>query len=56
MEEEMASMRSNHVWELVDLPKGHKTIRNKWVIKIKRKTDGSIERYKARLIAKGYTQ
>ena len=56
MEEEMASMRSNHVWELVDLPKGRKTIGNKWVLKIKRKADGSIERYKARLVAKGYTQ
>ena len=55
MEEEMASMRSNHVWELVDLPKGRKTIRNKWVLKIKRKADGSIERYKARLVAKDYT-
>ena len=56
MEEEMASMRSNHVWELVDLPKGRKTIGNKWVLKIKRKADGSIKRYKARLVAKGYTQ
>ena len=56
MEEEMASMRSNYVWELVDLPKGRKTIGNKWVLKIKRKADGSIERYKARLVAKGYTQ
>ena len=56
MEEEMASMRSNHVWELVDLPKGHKTIGDKWVLKIKRKADGSIKRYKARLVAKGYTQ
>ena len=49
IEEEMASMRSNYVWELVDLPKGCKTIGNKWVLKIKRKADGSIERYKARL-------
>ena len=56
MEEEMASMRSNHVWKLVDLPKGRKTIGNKWVLKIKRKADGSIKRYKARLVAKGYTQ
>ncbi|KAK9108126.1 hypothetical protein Syun_024137 [Stephania yunnanensis] len=56
MEEEMESMRSNNVWELVDLPEGRKAIGNKWVLKIKRKTDGSIERYKARLVAKGYTQ
>jgi len=56
MEEEMESMRSNSVWELVDLPEGRKAIGNKWVLKIKRLADGSIERYKARLVAKGYTQ
>ena len=39
MKEEMASMRSNHVWKLVDLPKGCKAIGNKWVLKIKRKAD-----------------
>lgn len=41
---------------MVDLPPGRKVIENKWVLKVKRKADGSIERYKARLIAKGYTQ
>ena len=56
MEEEMESMRSNQVWELVDLPKGRKAIGNKWVLKIKRKADGTIDKYKARLVAKGYTQ
>lgn len=52
----MESIKSNQVWELVDLPMGRKAIGNKWVLKIKRKADGSIERYKARLVAKGYTQ
>ena len=56
MLDELDSMYKNQVWELVDLPKGHKTIGNKWILKVKRKADGSIERYKARLIAKGYTQ
>jgi Reverse transcriptase (RNA-dependent DNA polymerase) len=56
MEEEMESMRSNNVWELVDLPEGRKAIGNKWVLKIKHLVDGSIDRYKARLVAKGYTQ
>ena len=54
MKEEMESMKSNQVWELVDLPKGRRAIGNKWVLKIKRKADGSIERHKARLVAKGY--
>uniref|UniRef100_A0A2N9GFI1 Reverse transcriptase Ty1/copia-type domain-containing protein n=1 Tax=Fagus sylvatica TaxID=28930 RepID=A0A2N9GFI1_FAGSY len=56
MQEEMSSMDKNNVWELVDLPPGRKTIGNKWVLKVKRKADGSINRYNARLVAKGYTQ
>lgn len=45
-------MRSNEVWDLVDLLSGQKTIRNKWVIKIKRRANGTMEKYKARLVAK----
>jgi Reverse transcriptase (RNA-dependent DNA polymerase) len=56
MEETMESMRSNNVWKLVNLPEGRKVIGNKWVLKIKRLADGSIDRYKARLVVKGYTQ
>jgi Reverse transcriptase (RNA-dependent DNA polymerase) len=56
MEETMESMRSNNVWKLVNLPEGRKAIGNKWVLKIKRLADGSIDRYKARLVVKGYTQ
>src|SRR5436189_933923 len=56
MQEEMESMWTNQVWDLVDLPTGRKAIGNKWVLKIKRNSDGSIERYKARLVVKGYTQ
>jgi hypothetical protein len=52
----MESMRTNQVWELVDLPLGRKSIGNKWVLKIKRKANGSIDKYKARLVAKGYTR
>ena len=54
--DEMKSMRTNQVWNLVNLLLGQKAIGNKWVLKIKRKADGSIESYKARLVAKGYTQ
>ena len=56
MKDEMESMRTNQVWELVDLPHRRKSIGNKWVLKIKRKADGSIDKYKARLVAKGYIQ
>ena len=56
MKEEMNSMESNRVWDLVDLRPGRKIIGNKWVLNIKHKADGKIDRYKARLVAKGYTQ
>ena len=47
MKKEMNSMESNRVWDLVDLPPGHKTIGNKWVLNIKHKADGKIDIYKA---------
>ena len=52
----MQSMSDNDVWELVDLPKGYKPIGCKWVFKTKRYNKGNVERYKARLVTKGYTQ
>lgn len=53
---ELRALESNQTWTIVDIPPGVHPIGNKWVFKIKRKSDGSIERYKARLVAKGYTQ
>ena len=52
----MDSMARNKVWELVDLPPQRKSIRNKWVFKIKRRTDGSIDKFKTRLVAKRFTE
>lgn len=42
--------------ELVDLPPGKKSIGSKWVYKVKLKSDGSLERCKARLVAKDFNQ
>ena len=56
MEEEMESIKSNQVWKVVDISKGHKAIRNKWILKIKCKTNNTIEKYKVKLVAKGYIQ
>ena len=56
MKDELSSMDKNSVWELVDLPPSRKAIGNKWVLKVKRKADGSIDKYKACLMAKGFTQ
>ena len=52
----MKSMNDNEVWDLVELSKGVKPIGCKWIFKIKKNSKGNIERYKARLIAKGFTQ
>ena len=56
MEIEMKSLKENDVWELMELPKGKKTVGSKWVYKVKTGADGSVERYKARLVAQGFTQ
>ena len=53
IEKEIESIKENKVWELVDLPPEHRAIGNKWILKIKRQADGSIDRYKAHLVAKG---
>ena len=56
MKEQISSMGKNNIWELVDLLPGRKTIEKDWVLKFKCKADGSIDRYRARLGAKGHTQ
>ena len=56
MKDEMDSMASNRVWDLVKLPYGVKAIGCKWVFKTKKDPQGNIERHKARLVAKGFTQ
>ena len=53
---EIDSILQNHTWELVDLPPGSKPLGCKWVFKKKMKTDGTIDKYKARLVIKGYKQ
>ena len=52
--DEMESLESNNTWHLVDLPPGCKTIGCKWILKKKLKPDGTIDIYKARLVAEGY--
>ena len=56
MKEELDALSKNHTWDLVTLSPGKFVVGCKWIYKIKTHFDGSIERYKARLIAKGFTQ
>lgn len=56
MKLEIAALEDNHIWSIVDLPAGKKPIGFKWVIKVKYKASGKVERYKSRLVAKGYSQ
>ena len=56
MEEKMNSLLENKTWELVNLPKGRKALQNKWVYRIKHEGDKKKERYKARLVVKGFSQ
>ena len=57
--EEQHSLEEQGTWEVHEtssLPKGRKTIGSHWVFTVKLNEDGSIKRYKARLVVKGYAQ
>lgn len=56
MAEEYNSLIRNHTWDLVQPPEDQKLIDNRWVFKVREHTDSSIERYKARLVIRGFTQ
>ncbi|GJT69271.1 retrotransposon protein, putative, ty1-copia subclass [Tanacetum coccineum] len=53
---EIQSMKDNKVWDLVDLPPNSKTVGSKWLFKKKTDMDGAVHTYKARIVAKGFTQ
>ncbi|RVX11420.1 Retrovirus-related Pol polyprotein from transposon TNT 1-94 [Vitis vinifera] len=54
--EEMNALRKNGIWEVIDLLREKKIVGCKWMFIVKCKADGSIERYKARLVVKGFAQ
>ncbi|KAJ9558107.1 hypothetical protein OSB04_012721 [Centaurea solstitialis] len=56
MQEELLQFFLQHVWDLVDLPKGHRVIGTKWIFRNKTDERGIVIKNKARLVAQGYTQ
>lgn len=54
MDEEFDSLIKNNVWTLVNPPIEHNVTDNKWVFKVKENPDGSINRYKARFVVRGF--
>lgn len=57
IDEEIAAMEKNNTWKTVDqLPKDHKAVSSKIVFKKKLDSQGRVEKYKARLVARGFTQ
>ena len=51
MNEEYNSIMKNQIWELTELPEDKTPIGCKWLFKYKLKSDGSIQRFKARLVS-----
>jgi hypothetical protein len=56
MRKEYQSIIKNDVWEIVPIPKNKDVVSSKWIYKIKHVADGSIEKHKARSVARGFSQ
>jgi len=56
IDNEYHSLIKNKTWTLCELPKGRETVSCKWVFKLKRNANGEIDKYKARLVARGFSQ
>ena len=56
MIEEYSLIMKNDVWEVVSKPTGKFVVMSRWIYKIKHASDGNIKKYKARFVARGFTQ
>ena len=55
MMEEYASIMKNDVWDIVSRLEGKSMVSLRWIFKIKHVADGSVENYKARFVARGFS-
>ena len=56
IESELRALELNDTWEVVERPQGTNVVSSKWVLRIKRNAEGKIDKFKARLVARGFTQ
>ena len=56
MVEEYKSIMQNDIWEVVPRRVGKSVITSRWLYKVKFGADGSVEKYKARFVARGFSQ
>ena len=56
MDEEIECIEKNQIWELVDVPKDKDVISIKWIYKTKQDADENVQKNKARMVARGFTQ
>jgi hypothetical protein len=56
MIEEYKSILKNDVWEVVPRPQGKSVVTSKWIYKLKHAIDDSVEKFKARFVAYGFSQ
>jgi hypothetical protein len=54
--DELNALHKTHTWDMITLPLSKYAIGCKWIYKIKTRADGFVEHYKARLVARGFTQ
>lgn len=56
MNEEYQSIMKNGVCEIIPMPNDKSVVTSKWIYKVKHATDGSTDKYKARFVARGFSQ
>jgi len=56
MDRKIGSLEHTSTWTTIPRPHGKNVVRCKWVFRLKRKADSSIDKYKAHLVVRGFTQ